>query len=173
MEPSTKKSTAKKSGAIGAIDVKSLESLSLLLAPKTLEIDLNEIGTPEEGRTYPVLRFRVRPLSDAQWTQALELQRSIQKMPPVIQQPPPRPGEPPAPVRYNEDDPEYRKRVEEAFVAQQAFVLRCALVDIDLPPGHADCAKQLSEKLPPRLITALYAAVRALTDQPVPLANFI
>ena len=137
------------------------------MAPKVLRLDLNEPGLDEKDRVYPVLDFKLRPLTDKEWAEAGELYRKTAGVPPEL---PTKPGDP---QRYNERDPAYQARLEEAIMLQRGFALQKALVDMELAGSPADVCKRLRDSIPPRIFDALFAAVRVMTDEPVKLANFI
>ena len=137
------------------------------MAVKTLLLDLNSEGA-DLVRPYPVLEFRMRPLSDEEWTEATGVYNKIAGTPPEMPTPK---GEP---QRYNDRDPKYLAKVEEGVNLQRVFALTKALPDFDFGAGTLEeKAAQFRRAVTPKVFDALYVAVRSLSTEVVRVANFI
>lgn len=148
------------------LKVASLAQLSqTLFAPKVLTIDLNSPGATD--RVYPVLEFRMRPLTEAEWQEAASVYRLAAGSPPAAL-----PGAA-GKQEFNEDDAEYVKRKARAVMLQRVFCIRKALVDIEFKGATLDeqCA-EVETAMSPRLVDALWGAIHQTTADPIQVASF-
>lgn len=76
---------------------------------------------------------------------------------------------------YNTQDPAYKEQVEEAYQCRRAMTLAAAVPLLAVEGGTPEQMRDwlLAQKLPVHFLDSLYAAAKAMSEQPQERASFI